>query len=116
PSGAVWAKTGRAANSNTRTKTAFLMMLSSLALSWASQTTGPFYTVKAAGRTTGLRRPALEEWPRLRGEGDDPEGAAGAADDFERRSDDHSASRRQLIEIAKAGKAKLSAAVHDEMV
>src|SRR5207249_7946053 len=69
-----------------------------------------------AGRTAGLRRPALQEWPRLRGEGDDAEGAAGAADDFERCSDDHSASGRQRIEIAKAGKAKLSAAVHDEMV
>ena len=43
-------KTGHAVNSNTRTKTAFFMMLSSLALSWASRTTGPFYTVKAAGR------------------------------------------------------------------
>src|SRR5213082_553693 len=69
-----------------------------------------------AGRTAGLRRPALQEWPRLRGDGDDAEGATGAADDFERCSDDDGAGGRQLIEIAKAGEAELSAAVHDEVI
>ncbi len=52
----------------------------------------------------------------LRGDGEDAEGAAGTVDDFEGRGDDHGASGRQLIEIAKAGEAELSAAVHDEMI
>ena len=52
----------------------------------------------------------------LRGDGDDAKGAAGAAYDLERRGDDYGAGERQLIEIAKAGEAKLSAAVHDEMI
>ena len=60
------------------------------------------------------RRLRSRKW--LRGDGDDAEGATGAADDFERYSDDDGAGGRQLIEIAKAGEAELSAAVHDEMI
>src|SRR5437879_3627620 len=73
-------------------------------------------TNPTAERTAGLRRPALQEWLRLRGEGDDAEGAAGATDDLEGRGDDHGAAGRQLVEIAKASEAELSAAVHDEVI
>ena len=54
--------------------------------------------------------------PALRGDGEDAEGAAGAVDDFEGGGDDHGAGGGQLIEIAKAGEAKLSASVHDVVV
>src|SRR5438046_6140573 len=53
--------------------------------------------------------------PALRGDGEDAEGAAGAVDDFEGGGDDHGAGGGQLIEVAKAGEAKLSASVHDVM-
>src|SRR5467141_5040945 len=65
------------------------------------------------------RRLASEGQPYksgLRGDGEDAEGAAGAVDDFEGGGDDHGAGGGQLIEIAKAGEAKLSAAVHDVVV
>jgi len=52
----------------------------------------------------------------LRGDGEDAEGAARAVDNFEGRGDDDGAGGRQLIEIAEAGKAEFSAAVHDEMI
>ena len=52
----------------------------------------------------------------LRGDGEDAKGAAGAVDDFEGRGDDDSASGRQLVEIAKAGEAELSASVHDKVI
>ena len=65
------------------------------------------------------RRLASEGQPYksgLRGDGEDAEGAAGAVDDFEGGGDDHGAGGGQLIEIAKAGEAKLSASVHDVVV
>ena len=52
----------------------------------------------------------------LRGDGEDAEGTAGAVDDFEGRGDDDGAGGRQLIEIAEAGEAEFSAAVHYEMI
>jgi len=65
------------------------------------------------------RRLASEGQPyksTLRGDGEDAEGAAGAVDDFEGGGDDHGAGGGQLIEIAKAGEAKLSASVHEVVV
>src|SRR5437660_3120666 len=62
------------------------------------------------------RRWLWHKKPPLWGDGDGTEGTAGAVDDFERGGDDDGTGGGQLIEVAKAGEAKLSAAMHDEMI
>src|ERR1700687_2081621 len=69
---------------------------------------------KCQAARTRTKQPA--RMPALRGDGEDAEGAAGAVDEFEGGGDDHGACGGQLIEIAKAGEAKLSASVHDVVV
>ena len=63
------------------------------------------------------RRPEGRRYERqLRGDGEDAEGAAGAVDDFEGGGDDDGAGGGKLVEVAEAGQAEFSAAVHDAVI